>query len=62
MFTADGWLRTGDRGVLRDDGNLRLIARYREMFKSGGYNIYPREIELALESHPPWPWPPSFPA
>ncbi len=52
VFTADGWLRTGDRGVLRDDGNLRLIARYREMFKSGGYNIYPREIELALESHP----------
>ncbi len=51
-FTPDGWLRTGDHGQLRDDGNLRLIARYREMFKSGGYNIYPREIELALESHP----------
>ncbi len=52
VFTADGWLRTGDRGLLREDGNLRLIARYKEMFKSGGYNIYPREIELALESHP----------
>jgi AMP-binding enzyme len=52
VFTADGWLRTGDRGLLRGDGNLRLIARYQEMFKSGGYNIYPREIELALESHP----------
>ncbi|MGA3153378.1 MAG: class I adenylate-forming enzyme family protein [Streptosporangiaceae bacterium] len=52
VFTADGWLRTGDRGLLRRDGNLRLVARHKEMFKSGGYNIYPREIELALESHP----------
>lgn len=52
VFTADGWLRTGDRGLLREDGNLLLVGRYREMFKSGGYNIYPREIELALESHP----------
>ena len=52
VFTADGWLRTGDRGLLRQDGNLRLMARHQEMFKSGGYNIYPREIELALESHP----------
>ena len=50
VFTADGWLRTGDRGLLRGDGNLRLIARYQEIFKSGGYN--PREIEQALESHP----------
>ena len=52
VFTADGWLRTGDRGLLRQDGNLQLMARHQEMFKSGGYNIYPREIELALESHP----------
>jgi len=52
VFTAAGWLRTGDRGLLRQDGNLRLMARHQEMFKSGGYNIYPREIELTLESHP----------
>ncbi len=51
-FTADGWLRTGDRGLIRPDGNLRLVARCQEVFKSGGYNIYPREIELALDSHP----------
>lgn len=50
--TADGWLRTGDIGRLREDGNLVLVGRSTEMFKSGGYNIYPREIELVLEDHP----------
>lgn len=51
-FTADGYLRMGDIGVLRPDGNLRLVGRTKEMFKSGGYNVYPREIELVLEAHP----------
>ena len=47
----DGWLRTGDVGVCRPDGRLQLIGRVKEMFKSGGYNVYPREIEAALEEH-----------
>jgi acyl-CoA synthetase (AMP-forming)/AMP-acid ligase II len=51
-FTADGFLHTGDIGVLRPDGNLKLVGRAKDMFKSGGYNVYPREIELVLESHP----------
>ncbi len=51
-FTPGGYLRMGDVGVLREDGNLRLIGRTKQVFRSGGYNIYPREIELALESHP----------
>ena len=51
-FTADGYLRTGDLAVRRADGNLQLVGRVQDMFKSGGYNVYPREIELALESHP----------
>ena len=51
-FTADGFLRTGDIGVLRPDGNLTLVGRIKDMFKSGGYNVYPREIEIVLESHP----------
>jgi fatty-acyl-CoA synthase len=51
-FTADGYLRTGDVALLLPDGNLRLVGRLKEMYKSGGYNIYPREIELCLESHP----------
>jgi fatty-acyl-CoA synthase len=49
---AEGWLHTGDVAVARADGNWRLVGRKSEMFKSGGYNVYPREIEIALESHP----------
>jgi acyl-CoA synthetase (AMP-forming)/AMP-acid ligase II len=48
----DGWLRTGDVAVQRPDGRYRLVGRLREMFKSGGYNVYPREVELAIETHP----------
>ncbi|GAA0545783.1 AMP-binding protein [Actinomadura livida] len=51
-FTPDGFLRTGDVAVERPDGTLTLVGRLKEMFKSGGYNVYPREIELALEAHP----------
>lgn len=51
-FTADGWLRTGDLAEARSDGNLMLRGRSREMFKSGGFNVYPREVEIALEAHP----------
>ncbi len=51
-FTADGWLRTGDIGEHRNDGSYRITGRIREMYKSGGYNIYPREVELVLERHP----------
>ena len=51
-FTADGWLRTGDLVEVLPDGHLRFTARRTEMFKSGGYNIYPREVEIAIEEHP----------
>ena len=50
-FTEDGWLRTGDLAVLRADGYVQIVGRMSEMFKSGGYNVYPREVELALEEH-----------
>jgi fatty-acyl-CoA synthase len=50
-FTPDGWLRTGDVGALTENGMLRLIGRTTETFKSGGYNIYPVEIERAIASH-----------
>lgn len=49
---SDGWLRTGDVGQMGADGLLRLTGRKKEMFKSGGYNIYPREIEQVLEAVP----------
>lgn len=51
-FTCDGWLRTGDVGTLAENGMLRLIGRTTEAFKSGGYNVYPIEIEQAIASHP----------
>lgn len=51
-FTSDGWFRTGDLGVWRADRRLKVVGRMKEMYKSGGYNVYPREIECVLESHP----------
>lgn len=51
-FTADGWLHTGDLAEQRDDGRIVLRGRLKEMIKSGGYNVYPREVELVLEAHP----------
>jgi len=48
---AEGWLHSGDIGRFDESGRLRLLGRIKEMFKSGGYNIYPREIEMVLESH-----------
>jgi len=51
-FTTDGWLKTGDIGLWRSDGNIELVGRKSEMFKSGGDNVYPREIEIVLESIP----------
>ena len=51
-FTADGFIKTGDLGRLGDDGHLELRGRLRDMFKSGGYNVYPREIEAVLEALP----------
>lgn len=51
-FTADGWLKTGDIAEWREDGNIRLVGRSSDMYKSGGYNVYPREIEGLLESLP----------
>jgi len=49
---ADGWFHTGDVARRDKDGRIRLAGRLTEMFKSGGYNVYPREVELALEDHP----------
>ncbi|MFT3727173.1 MAG: class I adenylate-forming enzyme family protein [Terricaulis sp.] len=50
-FTPDGWLRTGDLGLVREDGNIVFAGRLKEMFKSGGYNVYPVEVELAICEH-----------
>jgi acyl-CoA synthetase (AMP-forming)/AMP-acid ligase II len=48
----DGWLHTGDVGVLDERGYLRVTGRLKDMIIRGGENIYPREIEAALTGHP----------
>jgi malonyl-CoA/methylmalonyl-CoA synthetase len=51
-FTPDGFFRTGDLGVVDRDGYLSIVGRAKDMVISGGYNVYPREVELALEGLP----------
>ena len=51
-FTADGFFRTGDVGELGDDGTLAIRGRLKELIITGGFNVYPREVELVLETHP----------
>jgi HIP---CoA ligase len=51
-LSADGWLRTGDLGVLDERGYLRIVGRAKDMFIVGGFNAYPAEIENALLRHP----------
>ncbi|MEB3032800.1 AMP-binding protein [[Mycobacterium] nativiensis] len=49
---ADGWMHTGDLAVMDDDGYVRITGRIKDMVIRGGENIYPREIEEFLHTHP----------
>ena len=51
-LSADGWLRTGDIGLLDPAGRLHIVGRAKDMFIVGGFNAYPAEIENALLRHP----------
>jgi malonyl-CoA/methylmalonyl-CoA synthetase len=51
-FDADGWFKTGDLGWRSADGYYTITGRARELIISGGYNIYPREVEDTLAEHP----------
>lgn len=50
-LTPDGWLRTGDVGLLDDVGCLCLAGRRDDMFIRGGYNVHPQEVEAVLQEH-----------
>ncbi len=49
---ADGWLHTGDLGTMDERGYLRITDRLKDMYISGGFNVYPAEVEKLLASHP----------
>jgi fatty-acyl-CoA synthase len=51
-FTADGWLRTGDLGELTPEGRLRMVGRLKDVFRVGGENVAPAEVEEVLVAHP----------
>jgi acyl-CoA synthetase (AMP-forming)/AMP-acid ligase II len=51
-ITADGWIRTRDLARTDDRGYLTLVDRSSDMIITGGYNVYPREVEEALLAHP----------
>ena len=49
---SDGWMHTGDLAVMRDDGYCQIVGRIKDMVIRGGENVYPREIEEFLHTHP----------
>jgi malonyl-CoA/methylmalonyl-CoA synthetase len=51
-FTADGFFRSGDQGVLSNDGYLSIVGRNKDMIITGGLNVYPREVEQVIDSLP----------
>ncbi|MEM9470307.1 MAG: class I adenylate-forming enzyme family protein [Pseudomonadota bacterium] len=52
VLDCDGWLRTGDLGYLDDQGNLQITGRAKELIIRSGFNVYPLEVEAALNQHP----------
>ncbi len=51
VVDRNGWLHTGDLGVIGEDGNVRIVGRLKEMYIRGGYNVYPAEVEATLADH-----------
>jgi len=52
VFTADGWLRTGDMGVMDERGSIRITDRKKDMIVVSGFKVFPNEIEDVLAQHP----------
>ncbi len=51
-FSADGWFRSGDLGCFNATGSLQIVGRARDLVISGGYNVYPKEIEAEIDALP----------
>ena len=51
-FRADGWFITGDIAVMADDGRVTIVGRAKDLIISGGFNVYPKEIEAQLDELP----------
>jgi malonyl-CoA/methylmalonyl-CoA synthetase len=51
-FTSDGWFRTGDVGRFDDDGYLTIVGRSKDLIISGGFNVYPAEVEAEINALP----------
>ena len=49
-FTPDGWFKTGDLGRIDAQGYLHIVGRAKDLVISGGYNVYPKEVELELDA------------
>ncbi len=52
VMTTDGWLRTGDIGVMSADGFFRIVDRLKDMILVSGFNVFPNEVEEVLAGHP----------
>ena len=51
-ITENGWLLTGDIGVMDNDGNIAITDRKKDMYINGGFNVYPAEVESIMLQHP----------
>ena len=51
-FRTDGWFITGDIAVMADDGRVTIVGRAKDLIISGGFNVYPKEIEAQLDELP----------
>jgi acyl-CoA synthetase (AMP-forming)/AMP-acid ligase II len=52
VLDADGWMHTGDLGCIDGNGHLHILGRSKELIIHGGFNVYPPEVEAALNDHP----------
>ncbi len=52
VLSADGWLSTGDIGIMHEDGYFQIVDRKKDMINVSGFNVYPNEIEDVIAGHP----------